>query len=155
MGFLQKKRDHFKSAESNSSPCSRLPIHGQCHSPTPSSSALPSKVHPDPLLSNSGVFWHKGSGALWGTSHTSCLPCLWGVLTCLLNFTSPGLSATFPGSATLPLTFQLASSHQDQMYSVRFYFNGSKGILLKILNREAFTLTATKSFLPASWCLSK
>lgn len=39
-----------------------LSIHGQCHSPTPSSSALPGKAHPVPLLSNSGVFWHKGSG---------------------------------------------------------------------------------------------
>lgn len=109
---------------------------------------------------NSGIFWHRGcerklSFALWGTPHRSCLPCLWGFLTCLLHFTSTGLSATVPGYVTLPPTFQLASSHQDQMYSAHLYSNGSKRISLEILNKEAFTLTATESFLPGPRCLSK
>lgn len=67
-----------------------------------------------------------------------------------MSASSTGLSAMFPSYATLPLTFQLASSHQDQMYSVHLYSNGSKGILLKILNKETFMLTATESFLTDS-----
>lgn len=149
-----RKRDHFKSAGWNSSPCSCLSIHGQCHSPSPV------KCTPTLFSWNSGVFWHKGCErklffALWGTPHKSCLPCLWGLLTCLLHFTSTDLSATFTGYSTWPLTFQLASSHQDQMYSAHLYSNGSKGISLEILNKEAFVLTATESFLPGSGCLSK
>lgn len=60
--------------------------------------------------------------ALWGTSHTSCLPCFWGVLTRLLHFTSNGLPAMFPGYATLSLTFLLASSHLDQNVLCAFIF---------------------------------
>lgn len=112
------------------------------------SQPLPSKVHPHPLplFSLTAVSFgikavrENCCFALRGTSHPSCLPCFRGVLTCLLPFPSSGLSTMFPGYATLPLTFQLASSHQDQMYSVHLQSNGSKGISLKILNSEAFAL---------------
>lgn len=101
---------------------------------------LPGKVHPNPLLSNRGVFWHKGGEREW-------LLCSLGhfshVLLALFLRDSD-MSASFhinwpshhvKGYATFSLTFRLASSRQDQMYSVHLYSNGSKGILLKILKK--------------------
>lgn len=81
---------------------------------------LPGKVRPNPLLPNSGVFWHKGGERkllLCSLGHFSrVLLALFfeGFWHNLLHFTSTGLSTMIPGYATLSLTFQLASSHQDQ-----------------------------------------
>lgn len=89
---------------------------------------LPSKVRPNPLLPNCSVFWHKGDERkllLCSLGHfLTRLACLvfGGVLTHLPHFTSTGLSAMFPGYATLSLTFLLASSHQDQNVLCAFLF---------------------------------
>lgn len=129
----------------------------ECHSPAPSSSQpLPSKVHPNPLLSDSRVFWYKGwekIAALFleGTSRPSCLPRFWGVLMSLAHFPLTGLSGIFHSFVS---DLSLASSHHDQMYSASI-FQWTKGILLKILNNKALTLMDTESFLSDSWCLSK
>lgn len=106
-----------------------------------------------PLLSDNSVFWYKGYErktllcSLGHFSHVLLALLLRGSDTSA-SFHLDWPSHHIPRPDYIASDLSLASSHQ--MYSVHLYSNGSKGILLKILNKEACTLIGAESFLPDS-----
>lgn len=164
LGFLQEKRNHFKSAGSHKSPrfclSRHLAIHGQCHSP---SLFCPSPVKCAlTLFSLTAVSFgikavrENCCFALWGTfSHVLLALFLGGFWHVCFISHQPAFPPCSLAMRLCLWPFYLPLPTKIKMYSVHLCSHGSKGISLKIPNKEAPTLTATESCLPDSWCLCK